>query len=358
MNPRTATTFSIALRGAFAALSVLGLLGLAGASVQASDPGTVVVLPTKGIVDQVMAGYVSDGINAAAQDGAPAVVIELDTPGGSLDATRTIVQAVLDAPIAGHRVGRRRQAHARRARAPSSRSRAPRARWRRAPTSAQPRRSTARARTSPARKAQKVMNDAIATITAIATQRDRPVDWAVSTVRDATSYTVDEAVAAGAVDFSRQLDRRRAGQGGRPDRRCPGTPPWSRPRARRRPRPSMNPLQSFLHVLADPNIAFILFTIGFHGLLFELGHPNFVTGILGALRADPRLHRLRQPAAQHRGAAAHRPRLRVVRAGADRDQPRFARRSVVWWRSCSGASALYTQPGPPTAPDVSVSVRI
>jgi membrane-bound serine protease (ClpP class) len=45
----------------------------------------------------------------------------------------------------------------------------------------------------------------------------------------------------------------------------------------------MNPLQGFLHLLADPNIAFILFTVGFYGLLFELGHPNFVTGILGAL---------------------------------------------------------------------------
>jgi membrane-bound serine protease (ClpP class) len=45
----------------------------------------------------------------------------------------------------------------------------------------------------------------------------------------------------------------------------------------------MNPFQQFLHLLSDPNIAFILFTIGFYGLLFELQNPNFVTGILGAL---------------------------------------------------------------------------
>ena len=44
----------------------------------------------------------------------------------------------------------------------------------------------------------------------------------------------------------------------------------------------MNPLQAFLHLLADPNIAFILFTLGFYGLIFELQNPNFVTGILGA----------------------------------------------------------------------------
>jgi membrane-bound serine protease (ClpP class) len=45
----------------------------------------------------------------------------------------------------------------------------------------------------------------------------------------------------------------------------------------------MNPFQEFLHLLSDPNISFILFTIGFYGLLFELQTPNFVTGILGAL---------------------------------------------------------------------------
>ena len=45
----------------------------------------------------------------------------------------------------------------------------------------------------------------------------------------------------------------------------------------------MNPFQGLLHLLSDPNIAFILFTIGVYGLLFELQNPNFVTGILGAL---------------------------------------------------------------------------
>src|SRR4029079_13624280 len=46
---------------------------------------------------------------------------------------------------------------------------------------------------------------------------------------------------------------------------------------------AIHPFQGFLHLLADPNIALILFTIGFYGLLFELQSPNFVTGILGAI---------------------------------------------------------------------------
>ena len=46
----------------------------------------------------------------------------------------------------------------------------------------------------------------------------------------------------------------------------------------------MNPFQSVIHLLSDPNIAFILLTLGFYGLLFELQSPNFVTGILGRSR--------------------------------------------------------------------------
>ena len=45
----------------------------------------------------------------------------------------------------------------------------------------------------------------------------------------------------------------------------------------------MNPFQAFLHLLSDPNIAFLLFSVGSLGLTYELINPNFVTGILGAL---------------------------------------------------------------------------
>jgi membrane-bound serine protease (ClpP class) len=45
----------------------------------------------------------------------------------------------------------------------------------------------------------------------------------------------------------------------------------------------MNAGQQFLHLLSDPNIAFLLFTIGFYGILAELFHPNFFSGTLGAI---------------------------------------------------------------------------
>ncbi len=113
---------------------------------------------------------------------------------------------------------------------------------------------------------EKVMNDAIASITAIAEERGRPVDWAVGTVRDASSHTVDQALAAGAIDFKAgtldellaQADGRTVSVQGQPwVLETAGAPTTET---------AMNPFQAFLHLLADPNIAFILFTLGSMGL--------------------------------------------------------------------------------------------
>ena len=71
-------------------LVLLGVLvaGLAGVA-RAAD-GDVVVLTATGTVDNVLANYLQEGIAQAAASGAPAVVVELNTPGGSLDATQRI----------------------------------------------------------------------------------------------------------------------------------------------------------------------------------------------------------------------------------------------------------------------------
>ena len=71
---------------------------LAGQAV-AQDSKTVYVMPVDGVVDQIMEGYIRDGIAKAEREGAAAVVIQLDTPGGALDATREIVKSLLNAPL-------------------------------------------------------------------------------------------------------------------------------------------------------------------------------------------------------------------------------------------------------------------
>ncbi|MGO9206349.1 MAG: hypothetical protein ACLQBX_09240 [Candidatus Limnocylindrales bacterium] len=76
----------------------LGLLLVGTGAARAATP-RVIVLPLNGIVDQAMAGYVLDGLAQAASEGAAAVVLEIDTPGGDLDATRSITGDILASPV-------------------------------------------------------------------------------------------------------------------------------------------------------------------------------------------------------------------------------------------------------------------
>ena len=161
----------------------------------------------------------------------------------------------------------------------------------------------------------KVLADTIATITAIAEERGRPVDWAVSTVEEAASYTVDQALAAGAIDLKAgSIDDLLAQADGRTVE-VAGRPVTLDVAGATLDRAGMNPLQGFLHLLSDPNIAFILFTLGFYGLFFELQNPNWVTGILGAFAIILAFIGFRQPAPQHRRAAACRPGPAPLPAG-------------------------------------------
>ena len=129
----------------------------------------------------------------------------------------------------------------------------------------------------------KVLNDAIAKITAIAEARGRNVEWAVATVKDAKSSPVSEAVEIGAVDgMAATIEEvlefangRTVTVGGREivlD--LADAIPTER---------TMSPFLAFLRLLSDPNIAFLLLSIGSAGLLAEVWSPNFVTGIIGAL---------------------------------------------------------------------------
>ncbi len=249
--------------------------------VRAARP-LVVVLPTTGIVDQVMASYVQGGISQAASEGAAAVIIEIDTPGGSLTSMHDIVKAILDAPLpvitwvapSGSRAASAGTfitlAGNIALMAPGTNIGA-----------ASPVTSTGGDITGT--EGQKVLNDAVASITAIAQQRGRNVDWAVSTVKSAVSSSATEAVSAGAVngiaaslpDVLAFATGKTVTVGGREvtlDLQGATTTTLG-----------MNPLQAFLHLLADPNLAFILFIVGAYGLVLEFVHPNLLSGTAGAV---------------------------------------------------------------------------
>jgi membrane-bound serine protease (ClpP class) len=119
----------------------------------------------------------------------------------------------------------------------------------------------------------------------------------------------------------------------------------------------MNPFQEFLHLLSDPNISFILFTIGFYGLLFELQSPNFVTGILGAIALILAFIGFGSLPLNVAG-------LLLIALAVVLFMLEFTVTShgllAVGGLICFvlGAFTLYTAPGSPTAPDVTVAAPL
>ncbi len=261
-------------------LLLLGLIGLAGSARAAGK--TVYVLPTTGIVDEGMAHYLADGVAQAENDGAAAVVIKLNTPGGALFATNDIVGTLLEAKVpiivwvapAG---GFAASAGTFITLAANVALMAP---------------GTSIGAASPVTgeggditgtEGDKVRNDAIAKITAIAQARHRNVDWAVQAVSSARSSPASEAVQLGVVDgMAATLDDVLKFATGRQVEVGGSTVTLDLSGAATT-EIDMSPFLAFIRLLSDPTIAFLLFSAGSAGILAELWSPNFVTGILGAL---------------------------------------------------------------------------
>ncbi len=269
------------LFGLLAACGAIGIL-LGQVSPVFAQGKTVVVLPTTGIVDDVMATYLRQGIAQARQDGAAAVIVKLNTPGGLSTSMNDIVGTLLESPLptivwvapAG---GYAASAGTFITLAANIALMAPGT----SIGAASP--IGGQGEDIPGTLGEKIKNDAIAKIRAIAEARGRNVAWAISTVAEAKSYPASEAVAAGAVDgIAASIDEVLAFANGRQVRAGGLTMTLDLTGATTRDL-SMNPFQAFIRLLQDPNIAFLLFSVGSLGLVYELLNPNFVTGILGGL---------------------------------------------------------------------------
>jgi membrane-bound serine protease (ClpP class) len=229
-----------------------------------------------------MARYLADGIAGAERDGAAAVVIKLNTPGGFLSSTNEIVGTILEAKVpvivwvapAG---GFAASAGTFITLSANVAVMAP---------------GTSIGAASPVggqgediegALGDKVRNDAIAKITAIAQERGRNVNWAVQAVSRARSSPATEAVSLGVVDgVAANLDEVLAFANGRTVK-VAGEEVALDLTGATTSEVQMSPFLAFLRLLSDPTIAFLLFTVGSTGLIAELWSPNFVTGILGGI---------------------------------------------------------------------------
>jgi membrane-bound serine protease (ClpP class) len=280
----------VALRRVAAILALaVGALSLAAHAQAAGGVHGIGRISLTGVIDQVNAAYIQEALKSAADEGDVAVIIRIDSPGGDLASMDDMLQAILGSKVpvitwvapqgagAGSAATFITLAGDVAAMAPSTSIGAAAV----VGSNGQNLDST---------EATKVTNFYASKIRQLASSHDRNADWAESAVRSAASLGASEAVAmkppvvdllAGsetellaAVDKGTRADGHQFTHNGQPILKLSGLGISDL---------SMNPGQGLLHLLSDPNLAFILFTIGFYGILAELFHPNYVSGTLGAI---------------------------------------------------------------------------
>lgn len=270
------------LRMGFLLWLLLALLPLAGAGAQ--DARHVDVLEIEGPVTPIMISYIERGIRTAEDDGAEALIIKLDTPGGQTDLMNDIVSALLQARVptvvyvypAGAYAASAGTlitlgAHVA-AMAPGTTIGAA------SPVGSQ---GEDLGETMEA----KVKEDLKAQARVLAARRgDEAVAWAESAVEEAKAATADEALALGVIDFVAsnladllaQMDGFQVTVNGEEiTLRSAGASIRELP---------MSFAEQFLHIITNPTIAFILLTLGLNAILYELSSPGgYVGGIVGVI---------------------------------------------------------------------------
>jgi membrane-bound serine protease (ClpP class) len=127
----------------------------------------------------------------------------------------------------------------------------------------------------------KIVNDAAAQAQALAQLRGRNVQFAVDAVRKGRSSAVDEAVRLGVVDAkASSLSGALAAANGRTVTVASEKQVTVRTAGATVQRYDLGFFRKILQTLADPNIAFLLLTVGTLGLIYELAAPGI--GIAGA----------------------------------------------------------------------------
>jgi len=248
----------------------------------AADMGEVRVIDVDSNINPGVALFVERALREAEKADATCLVIQLDTPGGLVDAMRSIVKVMLDSrtPVVVYVApGGARAASAGvmitiaahvAAMAPGTNIGA-----------AHP---VALGSKMEDTMSEKITNDLVAYVRSLAKQRNRNEDWVEKAVRESVSITAEEAVKAQVVDLvagslAELLDKI---HGREVDVNGKVVQIESRGASIVFVREKMR--ERVLRTIANPNIAYILMMIGLLGLYFELSSPGALfPGIIGAI---------------------------------------------------------------------------
>jgi membrane-bound serine protease (ClpP class) len=266
------------------ALIFASALGVVAQETQEEAARHVDVLEIEGPVTPIMISYIERGIGLAEEDGAEALIIKLNTPGGQIDLMSEIVQALLEADVPTVVFVYPRGAYAASAGTLITLG---------AHVAAMAPGTTIGAASPVGQQGEdlnetlekKVKEDLKAQARALAARRgEKAVAWAESAIEEAKAATAEEALELGVIDFiADDLDDLLAQMDGfevEVDRR-EVTLRTAGAEVREQP---MTFVEQFLHIITNPTIAFILLTIGINAILFELSSPGgYAAGIVGAI---------------------------------------------------------------------------
>jgi membrane-bound serine protease (ClpP class) len=244
----------------------------------------------QGTINPASSDFIQKAIAQSEREGAAALLIELDTPGGLVSATKDIIQAMLNAQVPvivyvapqGAWAGSAGTfitlaAHVA-AMAPGTSIGAAHPVGIGAPGGGQP-----GAEPGEDVAGEKAENLLAAYIESIARERGRNVEWAVQAVRESVAIPADEAqrlkvvdlVAASRAELLAASDGRKVKVAGEP-RTLALKDAAVRTIA-------MSALERFLHVLSSPDVAVLLLMAGMLGLYIEFSNPGLlVPGVAGA----------------------------------------------------------------------------
>lgn len=244
----------------------------------------VVILHLQGAVTPAMAQYLDRGLQEAQRLQAQVVILELDTPGGSVETMQHIIQAIRNSPIPVVVYVAPRGAMAASAGtlitlAGHLATMAP---------------ETTIGAASPVRLQGEDLGDTLAHKTkqilqaqarSLARRRgERAVRLAEATIAQARAVYAREALDAGLIDvIAPTLDDLLRELDGRTVETTAGTVTLHTAQA---PLRRINPtlLEDLLALLTNPNIVFLLLAIGFQAFLIELSHPGgWVPGFVGVV---------------------------------------------------------------------------
>ena len=263
-----------------ACLAIGGALTLA-LPADAQSSAEVPVLHLTGVVDPLIADYLEGAIGRAAEDpAAPAVLIEIDTPGGLISSMRQISQAILASPVPVIGYVAPQGARAASAGAFVLLS---------CPVAAMAPGTNVGAATpvglDGAVGSDKAVNDAAASIRSLAETYGRNPDVAESFVRDATSITAETALDEGMIDLIAPSETQLlADLDGMQVTLADGTRTTLDTSGWVLQDEPMGGLMSFLHGLLDPNLAFVFFWLGLILIVIELLVPGHIfSGTVGTI---------------------------------------------------------------------------